>query len=76
VVALPQLNGVASNGNQFILNWATIAGQTYQLQYKDNLTAATWTLLGGFLAGTGSPIIITNDLGASPQRFFTLLISP
>jgi hypothetical protein len=76
VAALPQLSGVALTGNQFIFNLPTIAGQTYQLQYKDNLTAATWTLLGGSMVGTGSSIIITNDLGASPQRFFRLVISP
>jgi hypothetical protein len=76
VGALPQLSGVALNGNQFIVNLPTIAGQTYQLQYKDNLTAATWTLLGSPMAGTGSSIIITNVLGASPQRFFRLVISP
>ena len=76
VVALPPLNGIPLNGNQFVLTWPTIAGQTYQLQYKDDLTAVTWILLDGLYVGTGSPIMITNDLGASPQRFFRLLISP
>jgi hypothetical protein len=76
VAALPQLSGAALNGNQFIVNLPTIAGQTYQLEYKDNLTAATWTLMGSSMVGTGSSIIITNDLGASPQRFFRLVINP
>jgi len=76
VVALPQLSGVTLKGNQFVFNWPTIAGQTYQLQYKDNLAAATWILLGGPVIGTGSSIISTNNLGASPQRYFRLGISP
>jgi len=53
-------------GNQFIFNLPTIAGQTYQLQYKDNLTAAHglfWAVHGRH----GQFIIITNDLGASPN---------
>jgi hypothetical protein len=75
VGALPQLSGVALNGNQFIFSLPTIAGQTYQLQYKDNLTAATWTLLGGPTAGTGNLLMITNALDASPQRFFRLVVS-
>ncbi len=76
VVGLPQLSGVALNGNQFVFNWLTITGQTYQIEYKDNLTAATWNLLGGPVAGTGNLIISTNNLSASPQRFFRLEISP
>jgi hypothetical protein len=76
VAALPRLSGVASNGNQFVLNWPTIAGQTYQLQYKDNLIAGTWILLGGPFIGTGNLIIATNNSGASSQRFFRLEIGP
>src|SRR5208282_4607898 len=76
VVALPQLSSVLLSGNQFTIAWPTIASQTYQLEYKDDLTAATWILLGGPVAGTGYPIIITNTLNASSQRFFRLNISP
>jgi hypothetical protein len=76
VVGLPQLSGVALKGNQFVFNIPTITGQTYQIEYKDNLTAATWSLLGGPIVGTGNSLIITNSLSASPQRFFRLEISP
>jgi hypothetical protein len=76
VVGLPQLSGTALNGNQFVFNMPTIAGQTYQIEYKDNLTAATWSLLGSPIVGTGNSLIITNGLSASPQRFFRLQISP
>ncbi len=76
VVGLPQLNGVALNENQFVFKWPTIVGQTYQIEYKDNLAAATWSLLGSTMVGTGNPIIITNSLETFPQRFFRLVISP
>jgi hypothetical protein len=75
VVVTPQLNGVTMNGSQFIFSWPTIASQTYQLQYKDNLTAATWTPLGSPMVGAGDPLFTTNDLSVSPQRFFRLAIS-
>jgi len=39
--------------NQFILAWPTVAGQTYQLEYKDNLSAATWISFG-FLCSQGN----------------------
>jgi hypothetical protein len=76
VVAVPKLSGVHLSGNQVIFNWPTIAGQTYQLQYRNNLAAGTWNSLGGAVIGTGNSVIVTNGLGASPQRFFRVVISP
>ena len=76
VVALPQLSSVLLSGNQFALAWPTIIGQHYQLEYTTNLTAATWTLLPGPIAGTGNSIVVTNGLGVFPQQFFRLSISP
>jgi hypothetical protein len=72
VVAAPQLNGVVLTGNQAVFSWPSVVGQTYFLEYRDNLTTGTWTLLGLPVAGTGNPISVTNSLSASPQRFFRL----
>jgi len=74
VVATPQLSGVSIGANQVALSWSTIASETYQLQYKDNLASPTWTPVPGSIPGTGNPIIVTNSLGVSPQRFFRLAI--
>ena len=75
VFAQPQLNSVALAGGQITFAWQTVAGQSYQLEYKDNLAAPTWTLIPGSIPGTGNSIIVTNNLGVSPQRFFRLLIN-
>jgi hypothetical protein len=75
-VIAPQLSIVRLNSAQVTLTWATIASQTYQLEYNTNLNTATWIPLGGPKVGTGNPIIITNGLGVSPQRYFRLSISP
>jgi hypothetical protein len=63
------------SGNQLALSWPTVASETYQLEYKDNLATSTWTPIPGSMPGTGNPIIVTNNLGASPQRFFRLIIN-
>ena len=76
VVGAPRLGGFALTTNQLVFNWPTIFSQTYQLQYKDNLTATNWTPLGSPVTGNGNPISVTNNLSASPQRFFRLSISP
>jgi trimeric autotransporter adhesin len=75
VFAPPQLNNVALAGGQITFAWQTVAGQSYQLEYKDNLAAPTWTLIPGSIPGTGNAIVVTNNLGVSPQRFFRLLIN-
>jgi hypothetical protein len=76
VVGLPQLSTVALKGNQLLFSLPTVNGQTYQVQYNDNLTTATWTNLNNSFVGTGNLTIITNGLGVSPHRFFRLKISP
>ncbi len=70
---VPQLSGmdvVVDGNNQFTLSWQTITNRSYQIEYKDNITASTWTPLDGPVVGTGSIMSITNDVSASPQRFF------
>jgi hypothetical protein len=76
VVGAPQLSSGVANGNRLIFSWPSIAGQTYQLEYKVDLTATNWTLLDVPKPGTGNSIITTNNLDSSPQRFFRLVINP
>src|ERR1035438_528457 len=61
-----------TSGTNLLLNWPGVAGQTYQLEYKDDLTAPTWTPLGGAVTGTGGQLAFTNNFGTSSQRFFRL----
>jgi hypothetical protein len=63
-------------GDQFALTWPTLAGQTYQVQYKPNLNAAVWLPLGAPVPGTGEPIIVTKSLIASTQCFYRLTLLP
>jgi hypothetical protein len=66
----------ASIGTNVVLSWLGLAGQTYQVQYKTNLTDPTWTALAAPLPGTGAPLSITNNLGGASQRFYRLTILP
>jgi MBG domain (YGX type)/YDG domain len=75
-VALPQLNALSLSGSQVAFTWPTITGQSYQLEYTTNLASAVWIPVGGPIAGMGNFIAVTNTLGASPQSFFRLVISP
>ncbi len=48
----PQLGAVSViSGGQFTLSWQAAAGQNYQIEYKDNLTDASWMPLGSPIPG-------------------------
>jgi alpha-L-rhamnosidase len=69
----PQLTGV--NG-QVQLQFNTLPGQNYQLQFKDNLTDADWTPLGGVTLGTGLPLTVNECISGGLQGFYRLLALP
>ena len=75
VVSSPQLNSacVSTSGNsQFVLSWPTLTNQTYQVECTTNLTSPTWTPCGSPVQGTGSMLVMTNNMGGMPQCFFRL----
>ena len=71
-VALPVPLKVQLSGTNLLFNWTGVAGQTYQLEYKNNLTDPDWTPVGNAVTGTGGTLLLTNSPIAAPQRFFHL----
>ena len=74
VVVLGRLDfgQLSRNGNQLTLSWNSAPGQTYRVEYKDDLGAATWSVLGADLMGTGSPVSTTVNVSNPPHRFYRL----
>jgi hypothetical protein len=62
------------SGTSLLLAWPTTEGQTYQLEYKTDLTDPTWTPLGNPLTGTGGTLTTTNNLDGASQLFFRLQV--
>jgi unsaturated rhamnogalacturonyl hydrolase len=75
VVAKPDLTGISVSGNQSTLNWPTLTGQNYQVEFKDNLNDPAWTPLGVPQAGTGYLLNATDNSNNVPHRFYRLLIT-
>jgi hypothetical protein len=69
---LPVSVNIQVSGTNLFVTWPTATGQTYQLEYKDDLTAPTWTPLGSPVTGTGGTLTVTNNFDGSPQCFFRL----
>jgi hypothetical protein len=71
-VPLPVPLSVQASGTNLFLNWPGVAGQTYQLEYKNNLSDPAWVPVGNPVTGAGGTLALTNNSGGSPQRFFHL----
>jgi hypothetical protein len=63
-------------GTDLLLSCPTVAGLSYQVEYKTNLTAANWMPLDNPVPGTGAPLIFTNTPAASQQGYYRLKILP
>jgi len=71
----PALAIQPSVGTGFTFSCPTLTGPTYQLEYKDTLSAPDWTPIGSPVVGNGNPA--TFNIGATnDQQYFRLIILP
>jgi hypothetical protein len=61
-------NGVAT------LVWSTVAGHTYQLQYKTNLTFPSWNNVTPDVTATSQTASATSAVSNVTQQFYRVLI--
>lgn len=76
VLGPPQIGAIHVDGSHIDIQWATIPGHRYQMQYKDTLNDKAWTDLGQPLTARGNTLSITDELGSTPQRFYRLVVLP
>ena len=51
----------------------TTIGKTYRVEYKDDLSSANWLPLGADRVATSASLLITDNIGVNPQRFYRVL---
>jgi autotransporter-associated beta strand protein len=73
VVSAP-IAHISVAGNAATITWTAIAGQTYRVQYKDNLDDVSWTDLTPDVTASGSPASATET--AVSQRFYRVAVLP
>jgi hypothetical protein len=56
-----------------LIQFPSIPGSNYTVQYKDNLTSAAWSNLSTITA-TAPITTVTNDVVSLPQRFYRILL--
>jgi len=65
------LRGSSVTSNGPAIACTSVVGLTYQLQYKNQLTDASWSTVPGSVAGTGNTIsLLDTTLGTNQTRFY------
>ncbi len=76
---MPVLQAPTTTAGDVTLNWSSLTGLNYQVQYKTNLvTQPNWINLGGTVnaTGTNASMIDANAFANSPQRFYRVQLVP
>ena len=74
IQAAPFTINASSNNTNVIISFLTQSGFGYQVQYKNNLTDATWTPIGSPVSGNNAVQSVA-DLANGNSRFYRVQIS-
>jgi regulation of enolase protein 1 (concanavalin A-like superfamily) len=72
----PEITSITLSGSIVSFSFGTTPGQTYRVDYKNDLNEADWTPLGSSQVALGSSISVTDNISASPQRFYRAVLLP
>ena len=68
-----QVSPAASPNQNPTLIWPVLAGKTYQVQFKNNLTDPAWQTLPGDVTILGSTAYFTDSTPVTGQRFYQIV---
>jgi hypothetical protein len=74
VMPQPVIGPITLSGTDATLVWSSLTGQTYRVQYKTDLTDASWTDLTPDVTATGATAAKTNSVGAATPRFYRISV--
>jgi hypothetical protein len=70
----PSITSLDYANNLAVITWTSSAGNSYRVQYVDDLTDTNWTDLEPDIPASGPSATATVPTGLLPQRFFRLLL--
>ena len=71
----PSVGQLSRSNNTVTLQWMTVTGLTYTVEYKDNLNAALWLPILPPVNGNGLPHLFTDTTATNtPQRFYRVRV--
>jgi hypothetical protein len=75
LVPAPVIQMPVLSGTNLTLTWSSIAGRSYQVQYKTNLNQVGWLVLTTLTAGGSSTAVVTSAAPAR-ERYYQVALLP
>jgi hypothetical protein len=66
----PVIQSITASGTTVTLEWTSVPGETYRVQYKADLDDPAWTDLTPDVTAAGTTASTTDSVGAATQRFY------
>jgi Immunoglobulin domain/Bacterial Ig domain/Fibronectin type III domain/Immunoglobulin I-set domain len=76
VVTKPLIQSIQSSEGAVTISWSAIAGQTYRMEYKTNLTDPEWISLVGDVVSQGTTASKTDSTLTQERRFYRVILIP
>ena len=71
---LPPPPTIGVSGGQITIGFQTIPGKTYRVEYNDDLNSTQWQRLNNQdYVAAGASLVVQDNLGANPQRFYRIV---
>lgn len=61
-------------GGQCMVQWASVPGRTYAVQFKDGVDAAEWTTLPGAVTATGATASVVDPSATAAHRYYRVVV--
>ena len=74
--SLPIHLALQTSGDLARLSWSSVPGQTYRVQYKNQLDDADWLDLTGNFYAVDANSAVEDDLSSQSQRFYRVVLLP
>ncbi|MEO7297127.1 MAG: phosphodiester glycosidase family protein [Verrucomicrobiota bacterium] len=72
VIAPPRSDSMTTSNGMVQLTWSVYPGKTYRLQFKNDFNETAWTEVPGDIVASGATLSFTDNVSASPKRFYRL----
>lgn len=67
----------ALSGGEKKLLWSAVPGKTYRVQFKNNVTDASWTELPGIVTASSTTASAEDSTaGSASHRFYRVVLGP
>ncbi len=74
VLPPPQIESIVSSNGNVTINWSAIAGKSYRVQFKAELTETTWNDLAGEVTATEATATKTDTSVSGDRRFYRVAL--